>query len=265
MDNRDRLKQDTGKKIREERFQLLRRFENLFEIPMIILGFIWIVLLILDLLHQSNPLLDKLSLSIWIIFIIDFGVKFFLAPDKLHYIKKNVLTIISLLIPAVRILRVFRLFRLLRLTRGLRLVKVIGSVNRGMRALTATMRRRAFGYVIALTLIVLFTGAAGMHAFEKDVNEGLQSYGDAVWWTCMILTTMGSDFWPISAEGRVLCIILAVYAFAVFGYVTATLATFFIGRDAEDDSTEIAGAKQLDEIKDELRSLKELIKNNRQS
>jgi voltage-gated potassium channel len=36
-----------------------------------------------------------------------------------------------------------------------------------------------------------------------------------------------------------------LYAFGVFGYMTATLATFFVGRDAENDEAELAGAKQL--------------------
>ncbi len=44
---------------------------------------------------------------------------------------------------------------------------------------------------------------------------------------------MGSDYWPRTPEGRILCLLLALYAFAVFGYVTATLASYFIGRDAE--------------------------------
>jgi voltage-gated potassium channel len=25
---------------------------------------------------------------------------------------------------------------------------------------------------------------------------GLHGYGEAVWWTTMILTTMGTDYWP---------------------------------------------------------------------
>lgn len=53
----------------------------------------------------------------------------------------------------------------------------------------------------------------------------------------MIMTTMGSQYWPQTAEGRVLCLFLAIYAFSVFGYVTAFLASIFIGRkktDAED-------------------------------
>ena len=37
----------------------------------------------------------------------------------------------------------------------------------------------------------------------------------------------------IVTEGRILCFILVLYAFSVFGYVTATLATFFVGRDID--------------------------------
>ena len=261
MASKEKQEGEINKEVRRERYQLLRRFEGLFETPMIVLGFVWIILLILELTHKSNNLLEKAGISIWIIFIIDFVIKFFLAPVKLLFLRKNILTIVSLIVPAFRILRIFRLFRLLRLTRGLRLIKLIGSVNRGMRALAVTMQRRAFGYVLALTLIVLFTGAAGMHAFEKDVNDGMKDYGFALWWTGMILTTMGSDFWPVTTEGRILCVILAIYAFAVFGYVTATIATFFIGRDAEDKNTEIAGANQINELKEEIKDLKELIKN----
>jgi voltage-gated potassium channel len=128
-----------------------------------------------------------------------------------------------------------------------------------MRALSSTMKRRAFGYVILLSLIILFGGAAGMYAFEKDVEGGLKDYGTALWWTSMILTTMGSEYWPRTLEGRVLCILLALYAFAVFGYVTATIATYFIGRDAMGNEAEIAGAKQIETLRKEMRELKELL------
>jgi voltage-gated potassium channel len=114
----------------------------------------------------------------------------------------------------------------------LRLLRVVSSVNRGMNALGATMRRRGFGYVMALTLIVAFAGSAGMYALERDApGGGFDSYATALWWTAMIMTTMGSEYWPRTGDGRVLCLFLSLYAFAVFGYVTAALATFFIGQD----------------------------------
>jgi voltage-gated potassium channel len=65
------------------------------------------------------------------------------------------------------------------------------------------------------------------------VQGGFQHYGDALWWTAMILVTMGSDWWPRSSEGRLLCLLLATYGFTMFGYVTATLGSFFIAADEE--------------------------------
>ena len=107
-----------------------------------------------------------------------------------------------------------------------------------------------------MTFIITLSGAAGMYAFENGNPDGLNSYGEALWWTAMIMTTMGSAYWPQSPEGRVLCIILALYAFAIFGYVTATLATYFVGRDAESDDAEIAGAKAIMELKAEIAALR---------
>lgn len=86
---------------------------------------------------------------------------------------------------------------------------------------------------------------ANREAFERDVPGGLTDFGDALWWTAMIMTTMGSAYWPVTPEGRALCVILALYAFAMFGYVTAVLATYFVGRDAEADDAEVAGATAL--------------------
>jgi voltage-gated potassium channel len=67
---------------------------------------------------------------------------------------------------------------------------------------------------------------------------------------------MGSEYWPQTPEGRILCFILALYAFAVFGYLTAVLATFFVGRDAEDEEAELAGAKSLDALYTEIKALR---------
>lgn len=97
-----------------------------------------------------------------------------------------------------------------------------------------------------------------MYAFESETPDGrgLKDYGTALWWTAMIMTTMGSEYWTETPEGRILCFILALYAFAVFGYVTATLATFFVGRDAENDEAEVAGAKSIEALRDEIAALR---------
>jgi hypothetical protein len=63
-----------------------------------------------------------------------------------------------------------------------------------------------------------------------------ECFGSALWWTAMILVTMGSQCWPRTGEGRLLCLLLAVYGYAVFGYITATIASFFISSDADGGS-----------------------------
>ena len=260
-------KQDAAAPVEEalknERYELLRRLEDSLETPMLVLAFVWLALLVGELIWGESLMFEVLGTIIWVIFILDFAVAFVLAPHKIAYLKNNWLTALSLLVPALRLFRfsrVFRLFRLARMGRSLRLLRVVSSLNRGMRALGASLSRRGFGYVLALTVLVAFTGAAGMYAFENAAPDGLKSYGEALWWTTMVLTTMGSQYWPQTIEGRVLCVFLALYAFAVFGYVTATLATFFIGRDAEDDEAELAGARQLAALREEMIALREEIR-----
>ena len=101
-------------------------------------------------------------------FIVDFLIKLILAPAKIAFVKKNWLTIISLIIPALRVFRIFRIVRLLRGLRGIKLVRIVSSINRSMKSLVATMKRRAFGYVFTVILFVTFGGAAGMYAFENS-------------------------------------------------------------------------------------------------
>lgn len=254
--------------LKRERYELLERLEGWLEAPMLVLAFVWLVLLVVELLRGESLLFNFLGTIIWVVFILDFAVKLILAPDKAVYLKRNWLTAISLLIPALRIFRAFRTFRLLRLARtgrGLRLVRVVSSLNRGMKALGASLSRRGFGYVIALTVLVTFAGAAGMYAFESEAPGGPHSYGESLWWTSMIMTTMGSQYWPQTVEGRVLCVFLALYAFGIFGYVTAALATFFVGRDADSTDAELAGAKQLAMLRDEVLALRDEIRDQSRS
>jgi voltage-gated potassium channel len=249
-----------------KRYRLLVEISGKTEIPMIILGFAWLVLLIIELVWQQNDYMQAAVTVIWIVFIIDFILKLFLAPEKWQFLKKNILTIISLFIPALRIFRLFASLRLLKtlgFIRSIRLVRIIGSINRGMRILSRSLERKGFGYIILLTLIVCFVGAAAMYAFEKE-TQAFAGYGEALWWTAMLMTTIASENWPKTPEGKIVCFLLALYSLGILGYLTATLASLFIGQDAVEKKGEIAGAKELDKLiqeikylRDELQSLKD--------
>jgi len=94
-----------------------------------------------------------------------------------------------------------------------------------------------------------------MLAFEPaaEVEGGFSVYGDALWWTDMLLTSLGSD---TTAEGRLLCFLLSLYGLAVFGYITASFASFFVGRDAATPAAEVAGTQDIATLRAEIRLLR---------
>ena len=86
-----------------ERYELLQQLEDWLETPMLVLGFAWLVLLLIELIWGLSPLSETIGMVIWIVFIADFAIKFTLAPKKVTYLKSNWLTAIALVIPALRV------------------------------------------------------------------------------------------------------------------------------------------------------------------
>lgn len=241
-----------------ERWDTLDQLDEWLDAPMLLLSALWLIIVILELTGVNSPLLVLLGTAIWVAFILEFLLRFALAPGKVRFLKRNWLTIVALIVPALRLFRAFAVVRAARVLRGARLVRVVGTVNRSMNALRRTLRRRRFGYVLMLTGAVLLVGAAGMLGFEpaSEVDGGFTSYGHALWWTVMLIASIGTDFWPSSMEGRLLSTFLALYGLAVFGYITATFASFFVGRDAEVAEEGVAGAAEIVRLREEISLLR---------
>lgn len=231
------------RRLRRERLALLGRIGGAFEPFMVGLSVAWIALVVADLVNSGLPRpLEILVWVIWALFVADFVVKLVIAPDKVAFLRTQWLTVLSLALPALRILRfasVFRVLRAARIVRSISLLRVAASVNRGLGALGRAASRRGAGYVAGATAIVVVVGAAGMAAFESptalaasgfDGTGGLSDYTAALWWTAYTMTT-GATAQPQTGEGKLLGWLLSVYGIAVFGYLTAILASHFVGQD----------------------------------
>jgi len=239
-----------------ERWEVLTQLEDWLERPMLVLSFIWLSLVIVELVWTTSGVFELLGTIIWIVFIIEFLLRYALAPRKIKFLQSNPITIIALVAPAFRFLRALRL---LRLGRGLRLVRTVGTANHDFGALQKSFDRRGLGYVLATTSFVVLLGAGGMLAFEpaREVSGGFESYADTLWWTAMLVTTTGSGFWPLTAEGRVLALLLSIYGLAIFGYIAASLATFFIGQEAAASDSDVAGVHEIVALREDIAALRE--------
>ncbi|HEV2067510.1 MAG TPA: ion transporter [Thermomicrobiales bacterium] len=241
--------------VRSERFELLENVQSILEPAMTALGFCFLVLLLLDytstgLSTQNQERVGTALQVIWVIFLVDFIVRFLIAPAKGEFLRQNWFAALSLGLP---FLRPFRAFRAVRVLRSMSLVRLLGGINRGIRVLRKITRGRQFAYVGGLTVLVMLAGAVGVLYFDRDIADApIQTFGDALWWSAAMVTTINNEKYVVSTEARIIAILIRVFAVSVFGFITASIATYLIG------STEATGAKTEEDaaLREEIATLR---------
>ena len=145
---------------------------------------------------------------------------------------------------------------MLRPLRLLRLVTVLAVFQRigGTRLVG-----RVALYVSVSTVMLIFVGSLAMLSVERhQPGATITSYGDALWWAVVTMTTVGyGDMYPVSAEGRIIAVALMVGGIALLGVVTATVATWLIQKVSEqDEASQAATRAQVRELTEEVRALR---------
>lgn len=238
--------------------------EKKLEFPMLLLSFAWLIVLTTELIYEKNALLYGLGTGIWILFIAFLTIRLTTAPNRLTFIKKNWLFVLALLVSILRLfpfLQSIPLVRILTATFGIQVLWIFASADHGMRSLHRKMGHRGVGYALTFTFVVIFTGAAGMLHFERisEDPQSIRTYSKALWWTAMQMTNIGSSYSIRTPGASAICLGISVYAAAMFGYLTALLATIFIGQKAKDPKSEITGEKSIQEVREEIIQLRHLI------
>ena len=145
------------------------------------------------------------------------------------------------ILPAYRPLRVLRIFVLFRVFKLLRYTK---SINQFLGVLAS----KKFELFTLLFLLIFITVTAGIaiYVFEQNENENIDSIFDALYWALITISTVGyGDISPVTAEGRVVSMIIIVSGIAMISFVTSVIVSSF--------------SEKLDELK-ENRIIEELNK-----
>ena len=64
-----------------ERWEALRRLDDWLDGPMLVLSVAWLGLLLYELGYGTSALLETFGVAIWIIFALEFALRFALAPE----------------------------------------------------------------------------------------------------------------------------------------------------------------------------------------
>ena len=213
------------------------RFSRSVELPLTVIGIAWLPILVIPLVVQLSgsvaEAFDLIDYLVWAMFVVEYMIKFGLAPDKRRFVKTHLLDLAIVVIPFFRPLRALRSIRSLTV--------LFRSATRARSMFT----HHGMHFVVLTVTMAVFAGAGLELSFEaRAPGSNIHTYGVALWWALTTVTTVGyGDHYPVSAGGRGVSLALIFIGLGSIGLITASIASFFI----EEKS---------DPLQDELRDLK---------
>ena len=171
-----------------------------------------------------------MTFQFWVcvVFIIDFFVELWMAPNKGRYFRRRWLFLL-LSIPYLNILQLFHVqftsqelyfVRFIPLARGaLALAIVIGYMTSNR--LSSLFK----SYLVIVIMIIYFSSLIFLNC-EHPVNDMVPNYGAALWWACMDATTIGSDIYPVTVIGKILGVVLAALGMLMFPLFTVYITNW---------------------------------------
>ncbi len=136
-----------------------------------------------------------------------------------------------------------------RLARLVRIALVMVKVLRQGRSI---MSRRNVPAAVGIVALATTAVAGFVFVVERGSgNEGFTTFGDALWWSLVTLTTVGyGDLSPVTTGGRIGAVLLMLVGIAFLGTVAATLASMFVGNADEPPESDIV------QLRDEVAALR---------
>jgi len=187
-------------------------YETWSRLPVFLCGSLFLVGLVEVVMDSGDTRSGQVLMVVaWVGFVIDLIARWILDDSPRTFLRRNWFAFIAVLIPIFRALFVFYIF--VRLARG-----------------RTRLQAKIQYYAAYLTILVITFGAALVLGAERDYpGSNIKTYGEAVWWACVTVTTVGyGDYTPVSPTGRGIATLMLFNGVAIISVITATISSRFV-------------------------------------
>ena len=159
--------------------------------------------------HDASTIALIVRLALSVIYGIDMAIRTSLARHHWHYVRTNLLSLLVVVVPPVRVVFSFRLVRSL--------------FRRG------NLER----FMLAATLLVL-NGAIVVFFYERHASgSNIHTLGQSLWWSVTTVTTVGyGDYFPVTTGGQIAAACIMAIGILTLAVVTAQVSSSFVEQAA---------------------------------
>ncbi|MFE9441673.1 potassium channel family protein [Streptomyces sp. NPDC006602] len=208
--------------------------EQRTEIPLAVASLVFLASYAVRVLAHGLPdgwrdLCLAVTLTVWAMFAVDYAVRWRLSGQRLRFLATHWLDTVVLVLPLLRPLRV---------------VKVHEAVRRRGGRPRLSLQARVIVYAGLSTALLGFTGALAVYQQERAAPHAtMRTFGDAVWWTCATLATVGyGDIAPVTPLGRLIAAGIMACGLALLGAVTGSFSSWLLQVFAREDDARPPGS-----------------------
>ena len=88
-------------------------------------------------------------------------------------------------------------------------------------------KRRLMAAYILTVIMFTYISALLFYDCEVGINSSLKSFVDALWWAWMNVTTVGAEIFPVTAIGKIVCVLLPVVGMMFFPIFTVYISDYY--------------------------------------
>ncbi|MFJ9817105.1 potassium channel family protein [Streptomyces sp. NPDC101151] len=199
----------------------LARWEQRTEIPLFAASLVFTAAYATRVLAVGLPPFGRdlcafVLLALWALFVVDYLVRWRLSGQRWwHFVLSHALNTLVVVLPLFRPLRMVPLYEVIQRKRG---------------EPRLALHARVISYAGLSTVLLGFSGALAVYQQERGApGATMQTFGDAVWWACSTLSTVGyGDIVPVTTLGRVIATGMMAAGLALLGAVTGSFSSWLL-------------------------------------